>query len=157
MRSIMKRNGIPMVACVIIPQPGANYIDIVDRAYDVMQDLEKDLPADVEAGIAFDNTVFIRNSIDEVKSTIVEAFILVVLIIFLFLRNWRTTLIPVLAIPISVVGAFFIMYLAGFTINILTLLAVVLANRVGGRRCHCGHGKYLYEDRAGDVSERSRV
>ncbi len=126
-RSIMKRNGIPMVACVIIPQPGANYIDIVDRAYDVMQDLEKDLPADVEAGIAFDNTVFIRNSIDEVKSTIVEAFILVVLIIFLFLRNWRTTLIPVLAIPISLVGAFFIMYLAGFTINILTLLAVVLA------------------------------
>ena len=126
-RSIMKRNGIPMVACVIIPQPGANYIDIVDRAYDVMQDLEKDLPADVEAGIAFDNTVFIRNSIDEVKNTIVEAFILVVLIIFLFLRNWRTTLIPVLAIPISLVGAFFIMYLAGFTINILTLLAVVLA------------------------------
>lgn len=126
-RSIMKRNGIPMVACVIIPQPGANYIDIVDRAYDVMKDLEKDLPADVEAGIAFDNTVFIRNSIDEVKSTIIEAFVLVVLIIFLFLRNWRTTLIPVLAIPISLVGAFFIMYLAGFTINILTLLAVVLA------------------------------
>ena len=126
-RSIMKRNGVPMVACVIIPQPGANYIDIVDRAYNVMKDLEKDLPADVEAGIAFDNTVFIRNSIDEVKSTIVEAFILVVLIIFLFLRNWRTTLIPVLAIPISLVGAFFIMYLAGFTINILTLLAVVLA------------------------------
>lgn len=126
-RSVMKRNGVPMVACVIIPQPGANYIDIVDRAYAVMEDLEKDLPADVEAGIAFDNTVFIRNSINEVKSTIIEAFVLVVLIIFLFLRNWRTTLIPVLAIPISLVGAFFIMYLAGFTINILTLLAIVLA------------------------------
>ena len=126
-RSVMKRNGVPMVACVIIPQPGANYIDIVDRAYDVMKDLEKDLPADVEAGIAFDNTVFIRNSINEVKDTIFEAFILVVLIIFLILRNWRTTLIPVLAIPVSLVGAFFIMYLAGFTINILTLLAVVLA------------------------------
>lgn len=126
-RSVMKRNGIPMVACVIIPQPGANYIDIVDRAYEVMKDLEKDLPADVEAGIAFDNTVFIRNSINEVKDTIFEAFVLVVLIIFLFLRNWRTTLIPVLAIPVSLVGAFFIMYLAGFTINILTLLAVVLA------------------------------
>lgn len=126
-RSIMKRNGVPMVACVIIPQPGANYIDIVDRAYTVMDDLEKDLPEDVEAGIAFDNTVFIRNSINEVKDTIVEAFILVVLIIFLFLRNWRTTLIPVLAIPVSLVGAFFVMYLAGFTINILTLLAIVLA------------------------------
>ena len=81
----------------------------------------------MEAGIAFDNTVFIRNSINEVKDTIFEAFVLVVLIIFLFLRNWRTTLIPVLAIPVSLVGAFFIMYLAGFTINILTLLAVVLA------------------------------
>ena len=126
-RSIMKRNGVPMVACVIIPQPGANYIDIVDRAYTVMEDLQKDLPDDIEAGIAFDNTVFIRSSINEVKDTIVEAFILVVLIIFLFLRNWRTTLIPVLAIPVSLVGAFFVMYLAGFTINILTLLAIVLA------------------------------
>lgn len=126
-RSVMKRNGVPMVACVIIPQPGANYIDIVDRAYTVMQELEKDLPDDVEAGIAFDNTVFIRNSINEVKDTILEAFILVVLIIFLFLRNWRTTLIPVLAIPISLIGAFFVMYMAGFSINILTLLAIVLA------------------------------
>lgn len=126
-RSIMKRNGVPMVACVIIPQPGANYIDIVDRAYGVMADMQKDLPDDVEAGIAFDNTVFIRSSINEVKDTIVEAFVLVVLIIFLFLRNWRTTLIPVLAIPISLVGAFFVMYLAGFSINILTLLAIVLA------------------------------
>ncbi len=126
-RSIMKRNGVPMVACVIVPQPGANYIDIVDRAYKVMEEMQKDLPDDVEAGIAFDNTVFIRNSINEVKDTIIEAFVLVVLIIFLFLRNWRTTLIPVLAIPISLVGAFFVMYLADFSINILTLLAIVLA------------------------------
>lgn len=126
-RSIMKRNGVPMVACVIIPQPGANYIDIVDRAYKVMEEMQKDLPDDVEAGIAFDNTVFIRNSINEVKDTIIEAFVLVVLIIFLFLRNWRTTLIPVLAIPVSLVGAFFVMYLADFSINILTLLAIVLA------------------------------
>lgn len=126
-RSIMKRNGVPMVACVIIPQPGANYIDIVDRAYKVMEEMQKDLPDDVEAGVAFDNTVFIRNSINEVKDTIIEAFVLVVLIIFLFLRNWRTTLIPVLTIPISLVGAFFVMYLADFSINILTLLAIVLA------------------------------
>ncbi len=126
-RSIMKRNGVPMVACVIIPQPGANYIDIVDRAYKVMEEMQKDLPDDVEAGVAFDNTVFIRNSINEVKDTIIEAFVLVVLIIFLFLRNWRTTLIPVLAIPISLVGAFFVMYLADFSINILTLFAIVLA------------------------------
>lgn len=126
-RSIMKRNGVPMVVVYIVPQPGANYIDIVDRAYVVKKDLEKDLPDDIKSGIAFDNTVFIRSSINEVKDTIIEAFCLVVLIIFLFLRNWRTTLIPVLAIPVSLIAAFFIMYLAGFTINILTLLAVVLA------------------------------
>lgn len=126
-RSILKRNRVPMVICALIPQPGANYIDIADRAYQVMADLEKDLPEDIDAAIAYDNTVFIRSSINEVKDTIIEAFVLVVLIIFLFLRNWRTTLIPVLAIPISLVASFFIMYLAGFTINILTLLAVVLA------------------------------
>ena len=126
-RSIMKRNGVPMVVAYIVPQPGANYIDIVDRAYEVMKDLDKDLPDDIKSGIAFDNTIFIRSSINEVKDTIIEAFCLVVLIIFLFLRNWRTTLIPVLAIPVSLISAFFIMYLAGFTINILTLLAIVLA------------------------------
>lgn len=116
-----------MVMCALIPQPGANYIDIADRAYVVMKDLEKDLPEDVDATIAFDNTVFIRSSINEVQDTIFEAFIMVVLIIFLFLRSWRTTLIPVLAIPVSLIASFFIMYIAGFTINILTLLAVVLA------------------------------
>ncbi|MGL4292990.1 MAG: efflux RND transporter permease subunit, partial [Bacteroidales bacterium] len=126
-RSILKRNGVPMVICAVIPQPGANYIDIADRAYDVMQDLEKDLPEDVKANVAYDNTIFIRNSISEVKETIILAFFLVILIIFLFLRNWRTTLIPVLAIPISLTASFFIMYIAGFSINILTLLAIVLA------------------------------
>ena len=126
-RSIAKRNGLPMVMCALIPQPGANYIDIADRAYLVMKDLEKDLPEDIDATIAFDNTVFIRSSINEVEDTILEAFLLVVLIIFLFLRSWRTTLIPVLAIPVSLIASFFIMYVAGFTINILTLLAVVLA------------------------------
>lgn len=126
-RSILKRNGVPMVICAIIPQPGANYIDIVDQAYRVMGELQKDLPEDVTAAVAYDNTIFIRNSIREVRDTIIVAFFLVVLIIFLFLRNWRTTLIPVLAIPISLIASFFIMYLAGFSINILTLLAIVLA------------------------------
>src|SRR5574344_488415 len=126
-RSILKRDGVPMVACVLVPQPGANYIDIVDEAEKAVEELKKSLPADIEVGVGFDNTIFIRESIDEVKMTIIQAFILVVLIIFLFLRNWRTTLIPILAIPISLIGAFFVMYLAGFTINILTLLALVLA------------------------------
>ena len=126
-RVMMRVNGVPSVTCVLIPQPGANYIDIVDRAKAVIKELQKDLPADVLVETTFDNTVFIRQSLDEVKSTIFEAFALVVLIIFLFLRSWRTTLIPVLAIPVSLIGAFFIMYLAGFSINILTLFAVVLS------------------------------
>lgn len=126
-RSILKRNGVPMVSCAIIPQPGANYINIVDDAIKVVEDLKKSLPEDIEVGVGFDNTTFIRDSIDEVNLTIIQAFILVVLIIFLFLRNWRTTLIPVIAIPVSLIGTFFVMYIAGFSINILTLLAVVLA------------------------------
>lgn len=126
-RSILKRNGVPMVSCVLIPQPGANYISIVDDAKKAVEELKKSLPKDIEVGTGFDNTIFIRDSISEVKATIFQAFALVVMIIFLFLRNWRTTLIPVIAIPISLIGSFFIMYLVGFSINILTLLALVLA------------------------------
>lgn len=126
-RSILKRNGTPMVSCVLVPQPGANYIDIADEAYKALEQLRKDVPEDIKLNVSFDNTQYIRESIKEVRDTIIIAFLLVVAIIFLFLRDWRTTLIPVLAIPISLVGAFFIMYVAGFTINILTLLAVVLA------------------------------
>lgn len=126
-RSILKRNGVPMVSAVLVPQPGANYITIVDEAKKAVEELKKSLPPDIEVGVGFDNTTFIRDSISEVQLTILQAFILVVLIIFLFLRNWRTTLIPIIAIPISIIGAFFIMYLAGFSINILTLLAIVLS------------------------------
>ena len=126
-RSILKVNGLPCVNVVLVPQPGANYIDIVDNALVVLEQLKKDLPADIKTDILFDNTIYIRKSIKEVEETIFIAFGLVVLIIFLFLRNWRTTLIPVLAIPVSLVGAFFVMYLAGFTINILTLFAIVLS------------------------------
>ena len=126
-RSILKRNGVPMVSCVLVPQPGANYINIVDEAKRVVAELEKSIPEDIEVGVGFDNTTFIRDSIGEVKMTIFQAFLLVILVIFLFLRNWRTTLIPIIAIPISVIGAFFIMYIAGFSINILTLLAIVLS------------------------------
>jgi len=126
-RAILRVNGIPSVNCVLIPQPGANYIDIVDRAKAAIEDLKKGIPEGIIVETVFDNTTFIRQSLAEVQHTIFEAFVLVVFIIFLFLRNWRTTLIPVLAIPVSLVGVFFVMYLVGFTINILTLFAVVLA------------------------------
>lgn len=126
-RGIMKMNGVPMVATIIIPQPGANHIDIVDEVYSRLEYIKKDLPDDVVIEVGFDNTKYIRSSIKEVMDTIYIAFALVVLIIFLFLRDWRTTLIPIIVIPVSLIGAFFIMYLAGFTINVLTLLAIVLS------------------------------
>lgn len=127
LRGIMKMNGIPMVGTILVPQPGANHIDIVDAVYERLEYIKKDLPEDVQIEIGFDNTKYIRSSIREVLDTIYLAFFLVVLIIFIFLRDWRTTLIPILAIPISLVGVFFIMYVAGYTINLLTLLAIVLS------------------------------
>jgi len=127
LRSILKRDGKVMVNCIIIPQPGSNYIDIINRVRDVLPGIERDLPAGIEARVTFDDTIYIRNSIKEVRDTIIIAFCLVVLIIFIFLRDWRTTLIPVLTIPISLIGTFFIMYILGFSINILTLLAIVLS------------------------------
>lgn len=126
-RSILRRDGVPMVGDVIIPQPGSNHIEIADEFYRRLEQIKKDLPKDVTVGIGFDTTEFIRESIREVEQSIYLAFILVVFIIFLFLRDWRTTIIPVIVIPISLVGAFFIMYIADFTINVLTLLGIVLA------------------------------
>jgi multidrug efflux pump len=127
LRGIMKMNGVPMVAAVIVPQPGANHIDIVDEIYERLKYIKKNIPDDVEYEVGFDNTEYIRSSIKEVQSTIYLAFLLVIIIIFFFLRDWRTTIIPILVIPISLVGAFFIMYVAGYTINVLTLLAIVLS------------------------------
>jgi multidrug efflux pump len=125
--SYMKINGRPAVANVIIPQPGANQIEIVDEVYRRLDEISKDIPPDILTSVAFDNTQFVRASIDEVQSTIYEALVIVVIVIFLFLRNLRTTVIPVIAIPVSLVGTFFFMYLLGYSINVLTLLAIVLA------------------------------
>ncbi len=126
-RSILKRNGVPMVGVVLRPQPGSNHIDIVDEFHRRVAQIERELPADIELSFGLDNTTFIRASIAEVKETILVATGLVVLIIFLFLREWRSTIIPVVVIPICLTASFFIMYLAGFSINVLTLLALVLA------------------------------
>ena len=127
LRSILRKNGEPMVICIIIPQPGANHIEIADEAYNRIEQLKKDLPEDVSIEMVYDNTRFIRASIAEVEETIYVALALVVLIIFLFLRDWRVTLVPCVVIPVSLVGAFFVMYISGFSINVLTMLAVVLS------------------------------
>ncbi len=122
--------GIPMVGIALNPQPGANYIDIVDEAFARVEQIKKDLPSDIETGVALDTTRTIRKAITEVEETIILAFLLVVLVIFVFLRDFRTTVIPIIAIPISLVGTFFIMYAADFSINILTLLGIVLATGI---------------------------
>ncbi|MEM9552859.1 MAG: efflux RND transporter permease subunit [Acidobacteriota bacterium] len=127
MRTLLRRDGTPMVGVVLRPQPGANQIEIVDEFYRRVARIENELPADLEMGIGFDVSNYIRDSVEEVRQTFLIALSLVVAIIFLFLRDWRTTLIPVLVIPVSLLGVFLILFLAGFSINVLTLLGLVLA------------------------------
>ncbi|MEI7896242.1 MAG: efflux RND transporter permease subunit [bacterium] len=127
-RTIMKGNGgVPMIGVGITPQPGANQIEIADEVYKRVAQLKKEIPADIMVSTNLDTTLSIRKAITEVEETILIAFGLVLLVIFAFLRSWKTTLIPIIAIPISLVSGFFIMYIAGFSINILTLLGIVLA------------------------------
>ena len=127
-QTLLRGNNIlPMVGVAISPQPGANFIDIANEVYRRVDLIKRDIPEDLELGYAFDSTISIRKAVDEVQLTIMIAFALVVLVIFLFLRDWRTTIIPVVAIPISLIGAFFVMYIMEFSINVLTLLGIVLA------------------------------
>ena len=125
--SVLKESGIPMLAIVAIPQPGTNNIAIADELIKRFAEIKKDMPDDIKLEISYDQTKFIRKSISEVKETLLIAFILVVLIIYLFFRDWIIAIRPLIDIPVSLIGAFFVMYLAGFTINLLTLLAIVLA------------------------------
>jgi hydrophobe/amphiphile efflux-1 (HAE1) family protein len=127
-KTVMRgEGGVQMCGLAISPQPGANHITIVDELKLRVEQIKKDLPDDITLGMTTDTTITIRKAIIEVQETILISFLLVVMVIFLFLREWRTTLIPVFAIPISLIGTFFLMYMAGYTINILTLLSIVLA------------------------------
>lgn len=125
--SLYGKKAIPLVGVAVVPQPGANYIAIADEFHKRVAKINKEVPSDVSTEVVLDVTSSIRGAIEEVQETIFIAFGLVVLVIFFFLRNWRTTLIPVLAIPISLIATFFLLYLFGFSINILTLLGIVLA------------------------------
>lgn len=127
-RTLLRGNaGEPMIGIAVQPQPGSNYIEIVDEIYNRVEKIKKELPDDIRLGVALDSTQNIRKSITEVKETVLIAFLLVLIVIFIFLRDWRTTLIPVIAIPISLIGSFFVMYIMDFSINILSLLGIVLA------------------------------
>ncbi|ATC64752.1 acriflavin resistance protein [Nibricoccus aquaticus] len=127
LRSILKVGSTPMIGVYVRPQPGANQLEISDQLRTRLAQIEKEKPADIDFAIGYDNTTYVRTAIHEVQETLLIAFGLVVLVIFIFLRDWRSTLIPMLAIPVSIVGTFLIMDLAGFSINVLTLLGLVLA------------------------------
>ncbi|MCC6818375.1 MAG: efflux RND transporter permease subunit, partial [Bacteroidia bacterium] len=121
-------NGVNNVACGIAPQPGANYIKIADEFYKRLEQVKNQKGfEDIEFTVVLDNTRNVRRALEEVQETLIIALILVVLVVFLFFRNWSIAFRPLIDIPVSLVGAFFIMYVAGFSINVLTLLAIVLA------------------------------
>jgi multidrug efflux pump len=125
--TIFKESGVPMIGLAIVPQPGANYVQIAKDFYKRLDQIKKDLPPDIKVNVALDNTKFINQSISEVQETLIISFVLVVIIIYLFFRDWLIAFRPLIDIPVSLIGAFFIMYVFGFSINILTLLGIVLA------------------------------
>jgi multidrug efflux pump len=126
-RGALKMGDVPIAGLYFKQQPGANQIDIVDELRARLEQIKKEVPPDIKIDVAFDSTEYVRRSLVEVTETIFIAFALVVLVVFAFLREWRTTLIPVLAIPVSIIGAFAVMHIAGFSVNTLTLLGIVLA------------------------------
>ncbi|CAM3857914.1 MULTISPECIES: efflux RND transporter permease subunit [Flavobacterium] len=123
----LTQSGKPLVAVAIVPLPGANYIDISDAFYKEFEKLKKDLPQDIKLNIAIDTTVFVKRSVTEVVETLLISIVLVILIIYLFFRDWAIAFRPLIDIPVSLIATFFIMWLFGFSINVLTLLAIVLA------------------------------
>jgi multidrug efflux pump len=125
--TVLKNAGVPMIGLAIVPQPGANYIDIADEFKKRFAEIKNIVPEDYEFNIALDNTVFVRRSLVEVQETLLIAILLVVIIIFLFFRDWLIAFRPLIDIPVSLIGVFFLMYLLGYSVNVLTLLAVVLA------------------------------
>ncbi|MGB5026454.1 MAG: efflux RND transporter permease subunit [Saprospiraceae bacterium] len=125
--TVLKESGVPMIGLALVPQPGANYIDISNEFYKRFEQLKKELPKDFSINIALDNTKFVKKAVNEVAETLLIAILLVIIIIFLFFRDWIVAFRPLIDIPVSLIGAFFIMYMMDYSINVLTLLAIVLA------------------------------
>ncbi|WP_125720592.1 efflux RND transporter permease subunit [Flavobacterium ustbae] len=123
----LSQSGLPMIGLAIVPMPGANYLDISAEFYKKYEALKKDLPKDIKLNIALDNTIFVKKSVLEVAETLGISVILVIIIIYLFFRDWAIAFRPLIDIPVSLIATFFIMWLFGFSINVLTLLAIVLA------------------------------
>jgi multidrug efflux pump len=120
-------SGKPAVFMGIWPLPNANSLEVIKRVHHEMAELQKDLPGEMQARVAYDATSYIDNAIKEVIQTLSETLLIVVIVIFLFLGSLRSAIIPVVAIPLSLIGGVFLMQAFGFTINLLTLLAIVLS------------------------------
>ena len=123
----VKLNGGDGISLALIPLPGANHIQIADEFYKRFEEIKKTLPHGLSLYIGYDKSKFVRQSVHDVLETLFIAIILVVFIVFIFFRNWIIALRPLIDIPVSLIGSFFIMYIFGFTVNVLTLLAIVLA------------------------------
>ena len=123
----VKLNGAEGIMLALVPLPGANTIDIANEFYKRFDDIQKNLPAGLTLYVGYDKSKFVRQSVKDVTETLIIAITLVVIIIFLFFRDWVIALRPLIDIPVSLIGSFFIMYIFGFSINVLTLLAIVLA------------------------------
>ncbi len=123
----LSQSGLPLIGLAIVPMPGANYLDISAEFYKKFEALQKDLPKDIKLNIALDNTIFVKKSVLEVAETLGISIILVIIIIYLFFRDWAIAFRPLIDIPVSLIATFFIMWMFGFSINVLTLLAIVLA------------------------------
>jgi len=123
----VKLNGAEGISLALIPLPGANHVEIADEFYKRFEEIKNNLPDGLNLYIGYDRTVFVRQSIHDVIETLLIALFLVVIIVFLFFRDWKIALRPLIDIPVSLIGSFFIMYILGFSVNVLTLLAIVLA------------------------------
>ena len=124
---IGRLNGNPSAIIAVYQLPGSNAIDTMNRAKQLMDELKTRFPDDLEYTVSLDTTLAVSEGIKEIVQTLVEALILVVLVVFIFLQNWRATLIPLLAVPVSLVGTFAVFPLLGFSINTLSLFGLVLA------------------------------
>ncbi|SFX29803.1 hydrophobe/amphiphile efflux-1 (HAE1) family protein [Pseudomonas sp. NFR02] len=125
LRSLL--DGEPAVALQIIQSPGANALDVAQSVRETMQRLQTNFPEGLVSRIAYDPTVFVRASLESVAITLMEAILLVVIVVVVFLRNWRASLIPLMAVPVSIIGTFAVMHLMGFSLNTLSLFGLVLS------------------------------
>ena len=149
-------SGVRSVFIGIKVAPDANILDVAKRVRDAFPDLQSQLPTGVTGQIVYDSTDFINTSIKEVVKTLVEALVIVAVVIYLFLGTFRAVLVPLVAMPLSLVGAFFIMLILGYSINLLTLLVAGIGDRAGGGRRHHRGGERRPPHEGGSTRRRCR-